>query len=259
MTCGIYLLTNKINGKVYVGQSVNIERRWREYRRKVSAAQRRLYRAFEKYGVSAFAFEVIEECAPEHLDAYEDVYIRTFKATARDSGYNIRITASGRGALSQETRQRLSESKKGTPGAIAFGKLNDARRGVPMTEERRAKCSRVGRPWTEEMRAKLSGRKRTTEFCLKMKELHKGKPKSEEHKKSLSAVNTNHDRDARIKADLAMGQTVKHIAEAEGVHVQSIYQILDRFERDGVMVSHMLAASHRPIPVGPWHTIEMFT
>jgi group I intron endonuclease len=59
---GIYKITNKINGKVYIGQSINIERRWKEHisdKRKNSL----IHLAIEKYGEKNFNFEIIEECS----------------------------------------------------------------------------------------------------------------------------------------------------------------------------------------------------
>lgn len=48
MTVGIYKITNNINNKCYIGQSRNIEKRWRDH--KYSNLDYPLYRAFRKYG-----------------------------------------------------------------------------------------------------------------------------------------------------------------------------------------------------------------
>ena len=65
MTSGIYKITNKINNKVYIGQSVNIEERW-DYHKAVCHwnSQSALYRAFKKYGIENFDFQVIEKVPP---------------------------------------------------------------------------------------------------------------------------------------------------------------------------------------------------
>ena len=57
----VYKITNKLNNKIYIGQSVNIERRWKEHicdNRKNSL----IHLAIQKYGKDNFDFEVIEEC-----------------------------------------------------------------------------------------------------------------------------------------------------------------------------------------------------
>ena len=69
---GIYKITNKINGHSYIGQSVNILKRWNKHRSfESSNAQYPLYRAFKKYGIDNFIFQIIEECPVEKLDERE--------------------------------------------------------------------------------------------------------------------------------------------------------------------------------------------
>jgi group I intron endonuclease len=63
---GIYKITNKINGKCYIGQSVDIAKRWREhtgwsFNKKRPEYEYPLYRAIRKYGIESFLFEIIEE------------------------------------------------------------------------------------------------------------------------------------------------------------------------------------------------------
>ena len=73
---GIYKIENLINGKVYIGQSVNIKERWNEHKLINSRTSKEalkkqkypLYLAFEKYGLDNFSFEVIEECSIEELN-----------------------------------------------------------------------------------------------------------------------------------------------------------------------------------------------
>ena len=62
--CGIYKITNKVNGKVYIGQSRDIKRRWYEHRKVKGDYDRHsypLYSAIEKYGIDNFEFEIIEK------------------------------------------------------------------------------------------------------------------------------------------------------------------------------------------------------
>ena len=62
---GIYKITNKINNNCYVGQSVDITKRWKEHIRWSNSLDRPeyeypLYRALRKYGTESFMFEVLE-------------------------------------------------------------------------------------------------------------------------------------------------------------------------------------------------------
>jgi len=62
---GIYKITSP-SGRVYIGQSVNIEKRFKKYVRLDCKEQTRLYRSFKKHGVENHMLEIIELCS-EHL------------------------------------------------------------------------------------------------------------------------------------------------------------------------------------------------
>lgn len=96
---GIYLIRNKINGKVYVGQSTNIHRRWMEHLR---SGQPELYSkknerdsttpihlAMQKYGIENFVLITLEECPREELNDREKFWIKQFDSTNKKNGYNI--------------------------------------------------------------------------------------------------------------------------------------------------------------------------
>lgn len=92
---GIYKITNKINGKSYIGQSVHIQKRWEQH---ISLSKNTdndtpLYRAIRKYGVNNFDFSVIEECLEEDLNNRE-IYWINFYNTYED-GYNASLGGGG--------------------------------------------------------------------------------------------------------------------------------------------------------------------
>jgi group I intron endonuclease len=87
----IYKVTNSLNGKSYIGQSVNpLSERWNDYKelRNKVKAQKKLYYALKKYGPESFIFESIDT-APNQLilDSLEDMYILKFNTIS--NGYNI--------------------------------------------------------------------------------------------------------------------------------------------------------------------------
>jgi group I intron endonuclease len=74
---GIYLIKNNINGKSYIGQSIDIENRWKNHIR--CNKDYPLYRAFKKYGVENFTFEILELCDKEDLTEKEIYYYELLK------------------------------------------------------------------------------------------------------------------------------------------------------------------------------------
>lgn len=89
--CGIYKITNLINGKVYIGQTKqSFNDRWRTHIRRGLKAEpgtnNKLYTAMWEEGVENFSFEVLLECRPEELNEKERYFIQFFKS--QEWGYN---------------------------------------------------------------------------------------------------------------------------------------------------------------------------
>ena len=92
--CGIYKITNAINDKVYVGQSVDIAERWKQHIKRgckcevgtMSGAG--LYDAMWEYGVWNFSFQILEKCEKADLTAHEKMWIDYFQSN--EIGYNKR-------------------------------------------------------------------------------------------------------------------------------------------------------------------------
>lgn len=84
---GIYKITNKINGKIYIGQSNDIERRWSEHKRKYKTENTFLYQNMRSDGIENFDFSVEELCNIKDLDVREQYYINFYNSTV--DGYNM--------------------------------------------------------------------------------------------------------------------------------------------------------------------------
>jgi len=89
---GIYCIKNKINGKMYVGKSKNIEMRWKRHLKsskykKDKGYEYPLYRAIRKYGLINFEFLILELTQVLDLDTLEREYILKFD-TMLPIGYN---------------------------------------------------------------------------------------------------------------------------------------------------------------------------
>lgn len=98
---GIYKIENKVNGKVYVGQSIAIKIRWQQHKYEAQTGEKQapLYLALRKYGIENFSFEVLEECPQELLNEKEIFWIAHYKSNDRDFGYNVLAGGQNGGVL----------------------------------------------------------------------------------------------------------------------------------------------------------------
>ena len=123
---GIYKITNTINNKIYIGQSRDIKHRksCHEYDLKHNRHKNiHLQRAYN-LNPDAFKFDIICICAEEDLDALEEYYIQKYNCLNDKYGYNLDKAARGTGKKSEETKHKLSESKKGNKAMCGI-KLSD--------------------------------------------------------------------------------------------------------------------------------------
>ena len=109
---GIYKITSP-SGKVYIGQSVDIEKRFSRYINMYSGIinQTRLYNSLKKYGPKNHKFEIIEECNENLLNEREIFWINFHNSTLL--GLNIRCGGEGGGKLSNDTKIKISRIHKG--------------------------------------------------------------------------------------------------------------------------------------------------
>jgi group I intron endonuclease len=101
MGSGVYMIQNTANGKVYVGSSMDVPRRFSQHLRQLRQGvhkSRHLQRAWNRHGQSAFVFAELEMCADESLIAVEQKWIDAMRAADPRHGYNTAPAAgSGRG------------------------------------------------------------------------------------------------------------------------------------------------------------------
>ena len=112
---GIYKILNP-KGKIYIGQSVNIEKRKYYYQTLHCKKQIMLYNSLKKYGWENHYFEIIEECSVEQLDVRE-MYWGQFYNTLED-GLNLRLGKGG-GLMSERTKNKISKANS-RPKPINF-------------------------------------------------------------------------------------------------------------------------------------------
>lgn len=110
--CTVYLLTNTVNQKIYVGQTwYPLEYRMGRDGGKYSNSVY-LYGAIQKYGVNSFSYRVLEECADQQeADQHEQYWIDFYKSRDHKIGYNIKGGGSV-GLHSEETKAKISKTLK---------------------------------------------------------------------------------------------------------------------------------------------------
>lgn len=130
----IYKITNKINGKIYIGQSVNPKARWQKHisNSKKYHKNRTYYlqRSLGKYGKDNFLFEIIDQCNSfEESNSKEIYWIAYYDSTNPEIGMNL--TKGGLShPISDEIKKRLSNYNKGNVTVFGemhpFSKLKDS-------------------------------------------------------------------------------------------------------------------------------------
>lgn len=208
MVSGVYRVTHLSTGRtLYVGSSQRVEKRYREHRGALEHGRHfnpHLQAAWNKYGPSDFAFDLIEACPVPALVARENHWMGALRpicnvALAADSPWRgrtmpaatrekIRAAMLGR-AFSPEWRERIAAAKRGkkrppmTPEWRAkIGAAHRGRRRPPRSPEMRARMSAAGRARTDGF---MRGYKHTAEARQNMSAAHKGRPWSPARRAAL--------------------------------------------------------------------------
>ncbi len=128
----IYKITNKINNKIYIGQTIGtLHDRQNQY--KSEADNRPIIHAIKKYGFDNFIFETIDIAkTTKELNEKEIYWIARLNATKKNIGYNIRHGGSN-SPIAESTRKILSEQKMGKLNPF-FGKTHSEQNKLNMSK-----------------------------------------------------------------------------------------------------------------------------
>lgn len=114
----IYKITNTVNDKIYIGQTINIKVRWLQHKSKAKqkSNDQVITRAITKYGSEFFDFVIIATCrSQDDANATEMAIIAQYNSTDKDIGYNVRL-GGNTSPMPEEIRERISLASMGKAG-----------------------------------------------------------------------------------------------------------------------------------------------
>lgn len=161
---GVYLITNTVNGKVYVGSTgVGLGVRLKGHRRALNGGyhiNKHLQAAWAKYGSKAFRFKILEECRPDACVVREQFWIDHYESYKPGRGYNINPKAASSLGVkrTKETRAKLSEIARRVQKIVRqrereTGIVRNTGRGFTHTAEVRSRLSEAKKKYWADWRA----------------------------------------------------------------------------------------------------------
>lgn len=209
--CGIYIIRNLINNKVYVGQSKDILERWRKHRSDLTARKKHndhFQLAWDKYTESNFNFEILEICGEDYLDEREKYWIKHYQSNNKNFGYNKTSGGQLYRKISEETKEKIKKVNQGKklPSNHPFLLLDRTGKNNPMynvhrygedspmygkshsneTKQIISEKNKGNIPWNRGVKNFLGedhpmkGKELTEEVKCKISQANKGKKRSED-------------------------------------------------------------------------------
>lgn len=235
---GIYKITNILTGQVYIGQSVNIERRISQHKyllKENKAHNKHLQSSFNKYGTDCFEYEIVCECEEELLNKLETKYILKFETIDKNKGFNKNCGGDSK-RPTEEWKLNMSKKMKGRIiSKETRRKLSISRTGYKATKELKKKlseCFKKSWEFDDDRKRKYSemftgqgnsfyGKKHNNETILKLSEYAKNRPKehNENISKSLKEKNIGElNKSSRKVICITTGEIFKTIKEAGEIY-----------------------------------------
>lgn len=128
----VYMHTNKVNGKKYIGQTIygnKPQKRWDNGNGYKGCTY--FYKAIQKYGWDSFEHEVLaSNLTSQEADNFESLLIKKFDTTNSDNGYNIEPGGTKNKTLSESTKKKISETHMGDKNPMYGVRLTGEKNGM---------------------------------------------------------------------------------------------------------------------------------
>jgi group I intron endonuclease len=181
---GIYKITNP-KGEVYIGQSIDIKKRFNAYKKLRCKNQPKIYNSFVKYGVENHIFEILEELDVQSLNKRERFWQKEFDVL--NNGLNCKLTNENdfNGSFCKETKEKMSNSAKVKVFTkehrlnMSINRIGNKNGmfGKKQSEETKAKIRIAKQNMSDQSRLNysISAKKRSKEFYENLSIKNKGK------------------------------------------------------------------------------------
>lgn len=224
----VYVITNNLNTKKYVGVTNNPERRWRDHKKiaiRQNSVRYAIHDAIAKYGEHNFEYKIIEQ-HEIRSDAFkaEEKYVRELKTL--EEGYNLNSGGRGPIEFSEKTRKLISEAAKRRFSSPEERKRHGSfTKGVKKSQEtkKRMSAAQIGRVQSESTRHKISESKigKKVNFSEEHREYLRNQlkkiTKSDAHRQRI--IQMNHKRRGiplSLERRVKVGKPIKQISLETG-------------------------------------------
>ena len=188
----LYRIINKINGKIYIGQTVQPDKRWWQHRHDAANPTQTIHYAINKYGANSFEFEVIASCKnQDDANWTEEELIKQYDSLVKNGkGYNISLG----GAVAPKSEEWKQSMRDWHTSLTQEERAEISRKQSEATQQQIAEKGHPaqGTKRTPEQSARLSQARKehpveyTEEIRQRMSKAHLGKIDSEETKQRKS-------------------------------------------------------------------------
>lgn len=188
--CGIYKITSP-SGRIYIGKSKDILKRWVSYRSVKCKRQTKLYNSLLKYGSEVHIFEIVEKCKFEELIKKERYWQEYYKVVEGGLNCNYAKTDEKPQVMSESTKQAMSIAMTGENNPM-YGKKGELHHqyGIPRTQEQNEHFSKTMKGRFVGEKSYMFGITKTEEIKDKISQSKLGKKTGWESPVAEPVINT---------------------------------------------------------------------